>query len=89
VPVGQFLAHGQGGAGQAELDSVQAVQKRYWKVFWRQPEIADSIITVSQRELVPMFKSMLATPQKDRENSQWQFGNPVTFVDAPPRPPKR
>ena len=89
IPLGQFLAQGQGGAGQAELDSVQTVQKAYWKVFWRQPEIADSIITVSQRELVPMFKSMLATPQKDRENSRWQFGNPVTFVDAPPRDPKR
>jgi hypothetical protein len=85
VPLGQFLAQGQGGAGKAELDSARATQKLYWKVFWRQPEIADSIVTVSQRELVPMFKSMLAVPQKDRENSQWQFGNPVTFVDVPPR----
>jgi hypothetical protein len=85
IPLGQFLAEGQGGAGKAELDSVVATQKLYWKVFWRQPEIADSIVTVSQRELVPMFKSMLAIPQKERENSQWQFGNPVTFVDLPPR----
>ena len=46
-------------------------------------EIADSIVTVSQRELVPMFKSMLAVPMKDRENSQWQFGQPVTLVDKP------
>jgi hypothetical protein len=83
VPLGQFLAQGQGGAGKAELDSVQATQKSYWKIFWRQPEIADSIITVSQRELVPMFKTMLSVPQKDRENSQWQFGRPVTFADAP------
>jgi hypothetical protein len=83
VPLGQFLAQGQGGAGKAELDSVLATQKAYWKVFWRQPEIADSIVTVSQRELVPMFKSMLAVPMKDRENSQWQFGRPVTFADKP------
>jgi hypothetical protein len=83
VPLGQFLAQGQGGAGKAELDSVRATQTLYWKVFWRQPEIADSIVTVSQRELVPMFKGMLAVPQKDREHSQWQFGNPVTFVDVP------
>ena len=32
---------------------------------------------------MPMFKSMLSVPQKDREHSQWQFGNPVTFVDKP------
>lgn len=83
VPLGQYLAEGQGGAGKAELDSVLTTQKAYWKVFWRQPEIADSIITVSQRELLPMFKNMLAIPQKDRENSQWQFGRPVTFADKP------
>jgi hypothetical protein len=85
VPLGQFLARRQGGAGPAELDSVRATQKLYWKVFWRQPEIADSIVTVSQRELVPMFKSMLAVPMKDREHSQWGFGNPVTFADVPRR----
>jgi hypothetical protein len=83
VPLGQFLAQGQGEAGKAELDSVRATQKLYWKVFWRQPEIADSIVTVSQRELVPMFKNILTVPMKERENSQWQFGNPVTFTDKP------
>jgi hypothetical protein len=36
-PLGEFLARGQGGAGKAELDSVQATQKAYWKVFWEQP----------------------------------------------------
>lgn len=80
-PLGEFLAHGQGGAGKAELDSVQATQKAYWKVFWQQPEIADSIVTPSQRELVPIFKSILATPQSNREHSQWQFGHPVTVAD--------
>jgi len=83
VPLGQFLAQGQGGAGKAELDSVVATQKSYWKVFWRQPEIADSIVTVSQRDLLPMFGRMLATPMKEREFSQWSFGRPVTFVDRP------
>jgi hypothetical protein len=62
---------------------VQATQKAYWKIFWQQPEVADSLITPSQRELLPMFKSMIATPSKDRENSQWQFGHPVTFADKP------
>lgn len=86
IPLGEFLAHGQGGAGKAELDSVQATQKAYWRIFWTQPEIADSIVTPSQKELVPLLKSIVATPQEDREHSQWQFGRPVTFSDeAPPR----
>jgi len=83
VPLGQFLAVGQGGAGKAELDSVQATQKKYWKVFWEQPEIASAIVTPSQRELMPMFKGMLGVPMKEREHSQWQFGHPVTFADKP------
>jgi hypothetical protein len=81
VPLGEFLARGQGGAGKAELDSVQATQKNYWKIFWVQPEIAGAIVTPSQRELMPIFKSMLGIPTKDREHSQWQFGHPVTFAD--------
>jgi hypothetical protein len=87
TPLGQYLAVGHGGAGKAELDSVQATQKGYWKIFWRQPEIADSIVTPSQRELVPMLKGMVATPQQDREHSQWQFGFPVTFSDKAKAPP--
>ena len=86
LPLGQFLAAGQGGAGKAELDSVQATQKAYWKVFWEQPEVADSIVNPSQRELMPMFKSMLATPQAQREHSQWNgranFVGPVGMTGA-------
>lgn len=81
VPLGQFLAAGHGGAGKAELDSVQATQKKYWKAFWEQPEIAGAIVTPSQRELMPMFKSMLGVPMKDREHSQWGFGHPVKFTE--------
>jgi hypothetical protein len=83
VPLGEFLARGQGGAGQAELDSVRATQKTYWKIFWEQPEIAAEIVTPSQRELMPMFKSILGVPTKDREHAQWSFGHPVTFADKP------
>jgi hypothetical protein len=82
VPLGEFLARGQGGAGKAELDSVKATEKKYWKIFWEQPEIAGAIVTPSQRELIPMFKSMLAVPMKEREHSRWQFGHPVTFRDV-------
>src|SRR5207248_1640866 len=83
TPLGQFLARGAGGAGKAELDSVQATTKAYWKIFWEQPEIADSLVTPSQKSLMPMFERMAATPKVERENSQWQFGHPVTFADKP------
>jgi hypothetical protein len=85
VPLGAFLARGQGGAGKAELDSANAAEKAYWKVFWVQPEIAAAIVTPSQRELVPFLKAMLGVPTKEREHSQWSFGNPVTLVDKPKR----
>jgi hypothetical protein len=83
APVGEFLARGQGGAGKAELDSVQAAQKTYWKIFWEQPEIAADILTPVQRDLMPFFKVMTSIPKKEREHSQWSFGHPVTFTDKP------
>jgi len=86
IPLGEFLSKGQGGAGKAELDSVQATQKTYWKIFWEQPEIAGAILTPVQLDLLPFFKSMLATPKKEREHSQWSFGNPVLFTDKPKSP---
>jgi hypothetical protein len=89
IPLGQFLAKSNGSAGKAEMDTVAKTQKEYWKIFWEQPEIAAEIVTASQRELMPMFARMLAVPQKERENSQWQFGHPVKFSDkaaAPPAP---
>jgi hypothetical protein len=81
VPLGEFLARGRGGAGKAELDSVQATQKLYWKVFWLQPEIAGAIVTPSQRELLPMVKVMLGIPMKQRETTRWFFGNPVRLAE--------
>jgi hypothetical protein len=82
VPLGQFLAaNADHEPGKAELDSVLATQKSYWKVFWEQPEVADSVVTPAQRSLVPMFERMAAVPKPERENSQWQFGWPVTLND--------
>jgi hypothetical protein len=83
VPLGEYLARGSGAAGKAELDSANATEKLYWKAFWEQPEIAAAIVTPAQRELMPMFKSMLGVPMKEREDSQWRFGHPVTLVDKP------
>jgi hypothetical protein len=85
-PLGLLLAAGQGDASKASVDSASAAHKRYWKIFWQQPEIAAEIVNPTQRDLIPMFKGMLATPMKEREFSQWQFGYPVQFVDKPGMP---
>jgi len=82
-PLGEFLASRGGAAGKQELDSVKTTQEAYWRIFWEQPEVADSIITPAQRQLMPMLVSMLAVPQENRKNSRWQFGRAVTM---PPRP---
>jgi hypothetical protein len=80
VPLGAYLARvGDAGAGKATLDSVQAVRKAYWKVFWEQPEIAAAALTPTQLSLFPMLANMVQVPKKEREHSQWQFGSPVKF----------
>jgi len=84
-PLGEYLARGNGAAGKAEMDTANASKKAYWRIFWEQPEIADSIITSTQKQLFPMLGHMVEVTKKDRENSQWQFGNPVKL----PAPPKR
>ncbi|HSU96233.1 MAG TPA: hypothetical protein VLI40_03335, partial [Gemmatimonadaceae bacterium] len=87
VQLGSFLAQHEGrDPGKAELDSVKNTSKTYWKIFWRQPEIADSAVTPAQRELMPMFKNMLAVTPKDREQSQWNFQYPVTYSDKARQP---
>jgi len=86
VPLGEFLARGGGVAGKAELDSAKATDKLYWKIFWEQPDTVGEILTPAQRELMPMVKAMIATTKKEREQSQWSFGNPVTFADKPRAP---
>jgi hypothetical protein len=86
-PLGDYLARGNGTAGKAELDSANAASKAYWKVFWEQPEIADSIVTATQKELFPMLREMLNTSQKNREIDQWTFGHPVKMSDQPSESP--
>jgi hypothetical protein len=81
-PLGTFLSQfADGQATKVALDSVSAASKAYWKVFWEQPEKADSVITPIQRELMPMLNRMLGVPKKDREHSQWQFGHNIPLVD--------
>ena len=84
VPLGAYLAQfSEGTPPKAALDAAMASDKLYWKVFWEQPEIADSLVNSAQRDLMSLLTGMLGVPTKDREDSQWQFGNPVTLVDKP------
>ncbi|MBC8090177.1 MAG: carboxypeptidase regulatory-like domain-containing protein [Phycisphaerae bacterium] len=79
-PLAEYLATIPGGrTSKAALDSVAVAKKAYWKLFWQQPEWADAVVTSTQRELVPALRDMLRTTQKDRENSQWYIGYPVTL----------
>ncbi len=88
VSLGAYLSQfSDGVAPKAALDSSMAAQKAYWRIFWDQPELADSLVNSAQRDLIPMLSGMLGVPKKERENSQWQFGHPVTLVDPKPRAP--
>ncbi len=80
--LGNYLAQfPDGNVTAAALDSANASKKAYWKVFWEQPEIADSLLTSSQKQLMPMMVSIVTVPKKDREHSQWQFGWPILLND--------
>ena len=83
APLGEFLARGQGAAGKAELDSANATSKSYWRIFWLQPEIADSILTPAQKELFPMLRRLVEVPARDREHARWFFGSAVTMPGKP------
>jgi len=82
----EYLAQGNGAAGKAELDSMNATGKAYWKIFWEQPEIADSILTPTQKQFIPILGHMVSTPQKQRENSRVQFGHSIKMPPAKPKP---
>jgi hypothetical protein len=87
--LGRYLAQfPDGNVSKAALDSANASKRAYWKVFWEQPEIADSLMTSSQKSLMPMMQSIVTVPKKDREHSQWQFGWPVLLTDVKKSVPK-
>lgn len=86
--LGRYLAQFAGGAAtKAALDSAGAAKKAYWLAFWEQPEIAAALVSPTQRDLMPLLRDMLTVPAAQRKQSQWSFGNPVTFsAAAPPAP---
>jgi hypothetical protein len=81
APLGDYLARGNGAAGKTELDSANATSKAYWRIFWLQPEIADSVLTPAQKELFPMLRRLVEVPTKDREHARWFFGSAVTMSE--------
>lgn len=84
APLARYLAARPSGAfGRAELDSVTRVEKAYWRLFWRQPEIADSALSRTQRQLFPLLESLLGVPEHGRERNRSYFGSPVLLL--PPR----
>ncbi|HYW31516.1 MAG TPA: hypothetical protein VE869_08425, partial [Gemmatimonas sp.] len=85
-PLGQYLASQPNGVpGKAALDSANASDKLYWKVFWEQVDIMAPVITPLQRQLMPMLVTMIGISKEDRLNSQWQIGYPVTVTHTRPR----
>ena len=91
VPLGRYLAQfADGAAPPAALDTVRAAQKKYWTIFWEQPEIADSLLTSSQRHMMPPLEDMLRVPKSGRDRARWYFGSHVPLVEpkrgAAPRP---
>jgi hypothetical protein len=88
-PLAQYLASFEGTRPtQAALDSVSRATKAYWKLFWQQPEIADSVLTPVQRDLVGLVKDMLANTPAMRLTNQYFFGASVPLVHTPAVPPK-
>jgi len=84
LQLGEYLARGNGAAGKSEMDSASKASKAYWRIFWEQPEIADSIVTPAQKALFPMLGGLVGTPKNEREHSQWQFGHSVPMVRRTP-----
>ena len=89
VPLGEFLATRAGDPGKTELDSAEAAEKAYWKLFWEQPEIVDTLVTGTQKELFPLVKALIGAPKERREHAHFMFGHPVAFSDKAAEPVAR
>jgi hypothetical protein len=84
VDLGRFLeSRGDRAPGKIEMDSVSASDRAYWRLFWEQPEIADSIVTPAQKELFPLLRNLVSAPKPNRVNMFARFGAPVPFRHQP------
>lgn len=85
-----FLSRFAGGAATGvALDSANASEKLHQQLLRGEPEIADALVTPTQRARTPRPQGMLGIPKEDREHRQWQFGRPVRLVDDRKVPPGR
>lgn len=90
VPLGHYLAGRSAKAvGPAALDTVKATEAGYQQQFWRAVEHMATILTPSQRQLLPILDQMLATPPARRPNAFFGFGHLVDLFPraAPGAPP--
>ncbi len=86
APLGEFLAAQPNGLpGKTALDSANATDKLYWKLFWDEVDVAEPLITPLQKQLLPFIARMMAVNREEREQSRYQFGYPVTVVHSKPR----
>ena len=80
-PLAEFLASQPDGvASKAALDSVKATTKKYWEIFWKQPEIAAEVLMPQQIDVMSLLKDMLTIPQDKRKGNQYYFGSNVTLT---------
>ncbi|MBL0937761.1 MAG: carboxypeptidase regulatory-like domain-containing protein [Gemmatimonadaceae bacterium] len=85
-PLARYLAAQPNGvASKAALDSVKATQTIYWKLFWRQPEIAAEVLMPQQAEVMRLLRDMMTTSAQARQTSRYHFGSNVTFAHTVPQ----
>ena len=65
------------------LDSVAATERRYWPLFWQQPETVARILTPTQVRLLPWLGALLAVPPGRRPTTEWYSGYPVQLNRSP------
>ncbi|HEY0931710.1 MAG TPA: carboxypeptidase-like regulatory domain-containing protein [Gemmatimonas sp.] len=85
-PLAQFLAaQPEGVASKQALDSVKTVQKAYWELFWKQPEIAAEVLDPQQMDVITLLKDMLTVPAPQRKQSRYFFGRSITLKHTVPQ----
>jgi hypothetical protein len=77
-PLVTFLATQVTGAASKEvLSMVKSAQVAYWDHFWRQPEVAATLLDAPQIMQVPMLRDMLATTPERRKRTEYSVEHPV------------
>jgi hypothetical protein len=79
-PLAEYLVTVPGGRASAEaLAKAKSTQDAYWEAFWKQPEIAATVLDSRQIDLMPLLKDMMTVPQGNRKTNRYFFGSNVTL----------